>query len=500
MKLLTIGLFITSLTLNSNAKSTEELRIAFPVKQIQLDPQKIEDMYSMTVVSQLYSKLFRYTPDSAVQPDLVDHWEVSENKTIYTFHLKQMKFSDGSKITAHHIENSLKRIFYLKSALTSDLSFIKGAKQFEKTNNLNEIKILAKDDDTLIIETEHPTGLLIYLLAVPDVGVLKIKSPKEKVELNTKTAFSGPYKLIQNLPEKMELHKWRSSRLDSENPPQLVIINLFSKVDPIKLSAGLISDTSNFMTFDESKNPLENNSNWRPVASEATNERFIVMNPELIPLNVRKWLMSQVNPADFVKTLDDHSIEPAFGFIPNILPGHLKSSKIKPVGDLKLNKTLTIKITYGENLPYAEKFKSYLLSVWKNPNLNFEFEALSVADYLNVLFQKKGQIVIGARGLDYPEGYSIITYFRSNLDTNFFFINNKKIDAEIDLAAKELKNEKRNKIYESIQELVLDEATVIPLAFGSWKKYYWSKRVKTIPAHPLGVHFIPFEMIRMEKQ
>ncbi len=499
MKFITIGIFIVSLILISNADASEELRIGFPVKTIQLDPQKIEDMYSMTVVGQLYAKLFRYMPNGSIQSDIVDHWDVSDGKTTYTFHLKKVYFSDGTEITAHHVENSLKRIFYLKSALTSDFSFLKGAKSYAKTNILNDIKVFAKDNHTLVINTEHPTGLLIYLLAVPDVGVLKIKSPTEDVSFNIKTAFSGAYKLTHISSEKIELKKWRTSILDSENPPAVVVLNLFEKVDPVKLSSGLISDTSNFMTFDESKSNLEKNSNWRPVASEATNERFIVMNPSFVPLKVRKWLMAKINSADFIKTLSDNTIEPAFGFIPNILPGHLKSSKIKPAGDLILDKPLTIKIIYGENLPYVDKFRSYLLTVWKNPGLKFEFEALPVADYLKILFQKKGQIVIGARGIDYPEGYSVVSYFRSNTESNFFFVNNKKVDELLDSSSKELNEKKRTETYELIQELVLHDATVVPLAFGSWKKYYWSNRVKEVPAHPLGVHFVPFEMLRMEQ-
>jgi ABC-type transport system substrate-binding protein len=79
------------------------------------------------------------------------------------------------------------------------------------------------------------------------------------------------------------------------------------------------------------------------------------------------------------------------------------------------------------------------------------------------------------------------------------FIEDKEIDRLIDEASHETDEKKRIALYETIQERVLEKATIIPLAFGSWKKYYWSSRVKDVPAHPIGIQFLPFEMIRMKK-
>lgn len=479
------------------AQTTELLRIALPTKQLQLDPQRIEDMYSMTVVNQLFVKLFRYTPDGQVRPDLVERWEVSKDKKTYTFHLKKMTFSDGTPISAQNVVHSLKRIFFLKAALSSDLSIIKGARAFAKSNKLSDLKIVAQNARTLKIETEKPTSLLIYLLAVPDVGVLKIADARHTANFGADLVSSGPYKLTSLTSDKVTLVKWRASDLDSDNPPLQIEFNLFDKINPDPVTLRKITDTSSFMTFDEGNSPLENSNEWRAVASEAANERFILMNPAKVPAVVRRWMLNQVNTEAFVKALDDKSIVPAFGFIPNCLPGHLKKSMNVKAYDLEIEKPITVKITHGANLPYAEKFRSYLKAVWSHPQLKLEFDVLPVSDYLKVLFQKTGEVVIGARGLDYPEGYSVVTYFRSNIDSNFFFVNNREIDKLIDQSASELDTEKRNKIYEAIQLKVLNEATVIPLAFGSWKKYYWSDRVKNVPAHPVGVHFIPLEMLSM---
>jgi len=496
------GLVVFIMIIGSNVKAEvgATLKVAIPIKQLQLDSQKIEDMYSMTVVNQIYAKLFRFTPDGQVRPDLVAKWTLSENKTTYTFHLRKTQFSDGSLITALHVANSLKRIFLLKAALSGDLSIIKGAKAFFKTKKLTDLKIHVIDSHTLEIETEKPTALLIYLLAVPDLGVHKIEDLNANFNTKGGGPYSGPYSVSSITDDRIELQKWRKSDLDSANPPDRIHFNLMDKIAPERIASGEISDTSSFMTFDSAQSPLEGMPGWRPVPSEASNERFIVMNPNKVPLEVRRWMLSQVNSSDFVTELGDKTITPAFGFIPNCLPGHLKKSQIPFAPEPKLSKPLKLKITFGENLPYPEKFKSYLNKVWSRPWLRLEFKPLPVAEYLNVMFKKKGEIVIGARGLDYPEGYSTVTYFRSDVDSNFFFVKDKEIDRLIETASQELDSKKRADIYEVIQEKVLKGATVIPLAFGTWKKYYWSDRVKQAPAHPIGVHFVPLEMLSMAEK
>lgn len=497
MKFLMMGVFMALTASISGASENDVLRIALPVRQLQLDPQKIEDMYSMLVVNQLYARLFKYTPDGQIRPDLVESWSVSKDKTRYTFRVKKQSFSDGTPIKASHIANSIKRIFVTEAALASDLNLIKGAVKFSKSKNVDDLKISIDGDQILKIETEKPTGLLMYLLAVPDVGVIKLESPNQNYEFNLSNPFSGPYKIASMNDSQLKLEKWRSSDLESTHPAKFLLFNLFEKIDIAKVMSGQFTDTSSFMTFDEDKSPLEGNPSWHPVVSEASNERFIVMNPKKVPLKVRQWMLSKIDSDDFVKLIGDKTINPAYGFIPTCISGHLKKKVLTKTQDLKLDRPLQIKITYGANLPYSDKFKSYLKGAWKHPKLNIEFEALPISDYLQKLFNGTSQVIIGARGIDYPEGFSVVTYFRSGLKSNYFFVKNKKIDQLIDDASVEGSLEKRSRIYELIQEQVINEATVIPLAFGSWKKYYWSQNVKAVPAHPIGTHFISLEMITM---
>ena len=494
-----VGIVMIAL-LTGQSYAGDDLKIAIPVDKIQLDPQKIEDQYSTTIVNQIYSRLFRYTPSGQIRPDLVETWKTSKDNTEYIFKLKDSKFSDGTPITADHVVNSLKRIFVVEAALASDLGVIKGVVKFTHSKNTGDLSIFSDDQQTVRIVTEKPTSLLIHLLAVPDVGILKLNSPHAVLKFDPTLPYSGPYKVKFMEGEKIVIEKWRSSDLDSQNPPSSIVFNLFNNIDAKAALSKSATDTSSFLSYEGDKSPFDTLEGWQAVPSEASNERFIVMNPGLIQKSVRKWLLSKINTEEFTNYIGDKSVIPAFGFIPNCLPGHLKSRIKHEDINLRLSNTITLKINFGANLPYQSKIKSYLSRAWNHPNIKLEFESLPVATYLEKLFNGKGEILIGARGLEYPEGFSIITYFKSNLPSNYFFVNNKKIDSLIEQASHELDDNIRHKIYEKIQTLVFDEATVIPLAFGSWKKYFWSHKIRHVPPHPIGLYFMPMEMITMAEK
>ncbi|NJM10012.1 MAG: hypothetical protein HC883_03750 [Bdellovibrionaceae bacterium] len=270
------------------------LRLALPTQDVQLDPHKYEDMYSMVIINQVYSRLFRYSPDGQVRTDAVTSWEVSPDKTIYTFKLGDLKFSDGTEITASHVANSLKRIFLLKASIASDLSLIAGAKEALKTGKPERLQVAALDGRTLRIQTSAPTSLLLYLLAVPDCAILKLDRPDQKIDFkSTQGPFSGTYKITAISTSEISLEKWRPSALESSRPPARARIQLHNRVSPKLAAKGEISDTSSFMTFDDQKSPFENLKGWRAVISEASNERFLVLNPKALPENVRQWLSSK---------------------------------------------------------------------------------------------------------------------------------------------------------------------------------------------------------------
>jgi oligopeptide transport system substrate-binding protein len=84
-----------------------------------LDPalEKGQPEYHVTLA--LYEGLTVYDPkDLSVKPGVAEKWEISDDGTVYTFHLRPAKWSNGDPVTAQDFEYSWKRV--LDPALGSE--------------------------------------------------------------------------------------------------------------------------------------------------------------------------------------------------------------------------------------------------------------------------------------------------------------------------------------------------------------------------------------------
>ena len=75
----------------------------------------------------------RFDRQLALQPDLAEKWTVSDDGTIYTFHLYPgARFTNGREVTSHDFKYSFERVLdpATRSPRTWVLDRIKGAKKF----------------------------------------------------------------------------------------------------------------------------------------------------------------------------------------------------------------------------------------------------------------------------------------------------------------------------------------------------------------------------------
>src|SRR5579872_5913535 len=123
------------------------LRIHFPVVNLVLDPQKMEDAYSMAIVGQIHRGLFRYNTAGEVLNDLAESWSEAPDHLSYRIKLKPAKFSDGSPITSLHVQMSFARMFRLGASMAGDIDYIAGAAEFKKTLNISDFGVRPVSSD-----------------------------------------------------------------------------------------------------------------------------------------------------------------------------------------------------------------------------------------------------------------------------------------------------------------------------------------------------------------
>ena len=95
---------------SGDVKRGGELTIGRHEEPLSFDPAVPGDNGSIYLLVQVMETLTR--PDATgagIEPDLAESWDVSDDKLVYTFHLRDAKFSNGDPVTASDVEFSIGR-------------------------------------------------------------------------------------------------------------------------------------------------------------------------------------------------------------------------------------------------------------------------------------------------------------------------------------------------------------------------------------------------------
>ena len=108
-------------------------------------------------------------PNYDVQPDMAERWDVSDDGTTYTYHLRDSKWSNGDPVTAGDFEWSFKRQLNpaTGASLATFLFDIKNAQAFntKKISDESMVGVRALDAKTLQITLEGPRAYWPMLMA-----------------------------------------------------------------------------------------------------------------------------------------------------------------------------------------------------------------------------------------------------------------------------------------------------------------------------------------------
>lgn len=164
-----------------------------------LDPSLATDTTSVWVDEQLFLGLTAFDENGAVIPELATSWDVSEDGTVYTFHMRDDakwvhldlatgEFEEIGPVTAQDVEYGIKRTLNPKTA--SDYSYvlyiISGAADFNGADPAAEdfadteaaVGVKAVDDTTVEITLNHAAG---YFPAIAGMWVAR-PLPKDTID------------------------------------------------------------------------------------------------------------------------------------------------------------------------------------------------------------------------------------------------------------------------------------------------------------------------------
>ncbi len=475
------------------------LNIYFPRFDINVDPQTMIDARSMQVNLQIHRGLFRYLPNGQVKSDLVSKWEFSPDKKIFKVKLKNAIFSDGTPIKAKHVVNSFVRMFVIESSMSADLNGILGSQKMKTAKDLKTFGVQAIGDLDVEFRLEKANAIFLQQLATADCAILPINDVNTEI-FGTKPWVpkegAGPYKIIKKSEDELILKKWRKDEFETTNPPDQIHIFLTKETSAQILVDTIKTDSLDQAVVSKSEKMKLVTNGWTEFVTDLTREHFLILNPEKISDELRKQLTISLDQKAVSKAMGPE-FSPAFGLIPNVLGGALSKSPFTNKGNRPNTDGKSIEVLLPDTWEHGELLKKVLTKEWEPLHLNLKFKTVEVKEWNKAKVDKSYDILINSRGIDYPDGISILNYFRSGVSGNYYFVSDKSIDRMLNLSSQEFDQEKRLQYYQKIQEAILAKHVVVPMFFGSQTSGLWGPRVKSVPAHPLGYHFLPFEMIEM---
>jgi len=183
-----------------------ELRLAGP-DPLTLDPACAADTSSAEYIVEIFSGLVAFDKDLQLVPDVAEKWDVSDDGTVYTFHIRRgVKFHDGSRqVTADDFKFSMERSLSpdtLSTVGSVYLGDIVGATEFAdgKADSVSGIEVV--DDYTLRITIDAAKSYFVAKLTYPTAYVVDQREVGDstcfsKTEWTRNPNGTGPFKLAE---------------------------------------------------------------------------------------------------------------------------------------------------------------------------------------------------------------------------------------------------------------------------------------------------------------
>lgn len=518
---------------------TEYFRSIFPLN--------ITEVVGHRIVNNVYEGLVSLNQaDLTVEPCIAKSWDVNENATVFTFHLRSGVYyhddpcfanGKGREVKATDFVYCLDKLCSEKNANEGFWLFeglVKGADDRHKGRADVVSGVQAIDDSTLQITLVKPFSAFLYRLAMPFCAVFpKEAFDKYGLEMREKCVGTGPFKvkLLQN-NEAVILARnesyWGVDQYGNKLPYLDGIKVSFIKTEKVELlnfRKGEL-DLKYRLPLDAVKEVLDANGN---LTADYKNFQLQKM-PELAaqyygfflpnPIFSKKEIRQAFNYAIDRKKLVDYTLQGegtagVYGIVPVGLKGYDntmvkgytfdpdKAKALLASAGFKDGKgfpkiTLQINSGGGRNEMVAESVQKMLM---ENLGIDVEIKQLVWAQHTENYEKGKAEFFRYAWVADYPDPENFLNLFygryvpakvEDKAYLNSTRYKNPKFDALFEQALSTPDMAERYKLYQQCDQMITDDAPVVIL-YNSVNRRLLQPYVKNFPAN--GMEYRTFREV-----
>ena len=424
-----------------------------------LDPRKATDANAMRIINLIFTSFVKIGPNLEILPDGASSW--SYENLIYTFHLKDLKFSNGTPVTKEDILFSFKEFQKTRSPFYSAFKNIKSV-TVEKKKSGFTAKVTMKNYSATFLSADLP---IIKIL--PKSQILK----SEKSFLD-KPMGSGDFKLVhknsrelllERVSRKPDLHKYISFQ---------VIRDGFLRTQ--KMIMGKIDISPSVIPLD--KIHQFKKKNFKILSQPSLSTTYLLLNLKnnlLKQKKVRQSLSLAINQEEIIKykmkgygILAKTFMQPKSVFFnKTIQPEFYNLEKSQTlIQNLGLQgKTLRLSVS---NNPNSISKAKILANQMSRSGLNVEIESYEWGTFYKDINHGNYDIALMKWvGVTDPDIYRVAFHSENQAPKgrNRSFYSNKSMDALLEKGLRQKNLEQRKKIYHKVQKIIADNIIVIPL-------------------------------------
>lgn len=498
-----------------------------------LDASKGSDSYSNSVLINVLEPLTRFEEDeeqnNILKPAGAESWEINEEGTVWTFKIRDSKWSDGQPVKAQDYEYGIKRSVdqNIASPYAYLLSPIKNANKVNTGEApLEELGVKSLDDNTLEITLESPTPYFEHLtyqrVMLPQrQDIVEQHGDRYGSEVET-VVYNGPFS-IESWVHNSEIVLVKNENYWDKDSVKLEKVNLKMIQDENASYNSLASGELDMAVANkpEWKEKFMQDENLDHTESTRSQTFFMYFNGQdevFKNVNIRKAFSAAVDREDIVNVIFHGVNTPAYGWIPpNVTLGddEYRSIAEEPVKKLVEEITdpkgllikgleelgmdpdpskLTVKISLGSTDQWFRTYGEYLQQMYsKKLGVNFEVEQMEWPVFNSNVEKGEFQIGYQAWGAEYSDPITMMSLLKSDAAAIKTGWKNERYDELIELVSKEMDPAKRLEYFKEAEEILLYEDSVLaPVTYprANVFKYKYLKGMGVTPFETQGFKYV----------
>ncbi len=452
-----------------------------------LDPHLVQDAESAQYVVHIFSGLVAIDANLKLVPDLAEKWDVSSDGKTYTFTLrKDAKFHDGRAVTAQDVKYSFERALDPKTkspVADTYLGDIVGARDrlANRAREVSGVKVV--DDSTVQITIDAPKPYFLWQLTYTAAYVVDRANVESSKTWAEKPNGTGPFKLASKSTSEIVLARndnYYGSKAGLKEVHFLLTGAVMSRYETGEIDMVQVT-LSDIDRVRDTRNSL----NKELKTADQFSFSYVGFDVSVAPFDdakVRQAIAYAIDKKKLTSVVVKGMATSADGVLPPGIPGYNKNLN-KLSFDPAKAKQLVSESKYAAKMPTITLYvigegaaptgtpAAIQEMLKQNAGLEVDIQLVEGATFFSGLLQRKYGMFITGWIADYPDAYDFLdVLFHGDSELNHGNYKNAQFDALLNAARVERDEAKRIQIYQQAEQLLVNEAAVIPLDFA---RDYW---------------------------